>query len=76
MTEVPFTAATAADLVRLLRSERKCELLRAARNHVQEAFEINHDEAQNLRLREILKLLYDETEKTEAAQIKSGVNKR
>jgi len=61
MSKLPLSDSAAADLVRLLRSERKCELLRAARNCVQEAFEINHDDAQNLRLREILKLLYNET---------------
>jgi len=65
--KLPFIDTTGADMLRLLRSERKCVLLRAARNCVQEAFDINHDYTQNLRLREILKLLYDETEPDKAA---------
>jgi len=65
--KLPFDDGALRDMLQLLRSERKCELLRAARNCVQEAFDINHDHAQNLRLREILKLLYDETEPDKAA---------
>lgn len=60
---IPPTA-TATAIVRALRSERKNELLRAARSYVQEAFDLNNDTDQNLRLREILKLLYAEIERT------------
>lgn len=63
-----FAAPNVVHMLRLLRSERKNELLRAARNCVQEAFDLNNDAAQNLRLREILKLLYQEIEETSPKQ--------